>query len=339
MKKFLFLLAVCLPVLFVACDDDEAPNDTNAIVTDKSEEVTAVGARAFGHVDFNKLENVSEFGIAYSPDSKFSTTSFVFYDPKGKVEGMQNFSVRLTLLKPNTTYYYRAYVRTDKGKELVGNTLSFTTDQYPRMPYVDLGLDSHTLWATCNVGAKSPEEFGSYFQWGDVVGYPQDNRDGKIFDEAHCKWYNTIQKTFTKYNKTDQKTMLDLEDDAAYMNWGPGWQTPTEDQFIELFDESVNSISYTTYNNVQGIEIKSKKNGNKIFLPAAGWFYKGTEFSHGGMATMDGSGGPGGHYWTREVGGDVVARDFGYDFIEGIHATSLDARYRGLTVRPVRQQQ
>ena len=86
--------------------------------------------------------------------------------------------------------------------------------------YVDLGLPSKTLWATCNIGADKPSDFGLYFQWGDTVGYAKDQiGKDKQFNLANYKWNPSGDgKTFTKYNKTDSKNVLDLEDDAANAN-------------------------------------------------------------------------------------------------------------------------
>ncbi|MBR6016482.1 MAG: hypothetical protein IK067_05060, partial [Prevotella sp.] len=95
--------------------------------------------------------------------------------------------------------------------------------------YVDLGLPSGTLWATCNVGAETPEDYGLYFAWGETVGYTGDTSDGRLFDWANYKWCDGSNTTLTKYCNnsekgkdgfTDDKTVLDPEDDAATANWG-----------------------------------------------------------------------------------------------------------------------
>jgi hypothetical protein len=96
--------------------------------------------------------------------------------------------------------------------------------------YVDLGLPSGTLWATCNIGANSPEEYGYYFAWGETEGY----NDGKTtFDWSTYKWCNGSYDSLTKYKYSssygtyDYKTELDLDDDAAYVNWGAEWCMPS----------------------------------------------------------------------------------------------------------------
>ena len=105
--------------------------------------------------------------------------------------------------------------------------------------YVDLGLPSGNLWAKYNIGATSEKESGLYFQWGDTQGYTAEQvGDGeglKAFNQEDYKFsINGLIYNFSKYNKTDNKTVLDPEDDAAHVNMGGNWRTPTEDEFIEL---------------------------------------------------------------------------------------------------------
>ena len=93
--------------------------------------------------------------------------------------------------------------------------------------YVDLGLPSGLKWATCNVGATAPEEYGNYYAWGENT--PKDNYDWDTY-----KLTTDGGTTFTKYNGTDGKTTLDPEDDAAAVNWGGKWRMPTDDEWTEL---------------------------------------------------------------------------------------------------------
>lgn len=134
--------------------------------------------------------------------------------------------------------------------------------------YVDLGLPSGTLWATCNVGANSPEEYGDYFAWGETSPKSE-------YTVQNYKWCNgNIYTTLTKYNMryeygtVDSKGELDSEDDAAYVNWGPSWRMPSIAQQRELLFEC--SWEWTTLNGVNG-RLGTGPNGNTIFLPAAGF--------------------------------------------------------------------
>ena len=131
--------------------------------------------------------------------------------------------------------------------------------------YVDLGLPSHTLWATCNVGASNPSDYGQYFQWGDTVGYTAEQvgtgEGQKEFDLPDYKWYSN--------DKYDSGAKLELEDDAAHVNMGGDWHMPTDEQCEELSDNTTSA--WTISDNVSGVTFTSKKDGSKsIFIPAAG---------------------------------------------------------------------
>ena len=114
--------------------------------------------------------------------------------------------------------------------------------------YVDLGLPSGLKWATCNVGASTPEGYGDYFAWG----------------ETNTKSTYSLDT----YTYTDNKPVLDPENDAAYINWGGAWRMPTDAEWQELRDNC--TWTWTTLNGINGVEVKGS-NGNAIFLPAAGF--------------------------------------------------------------------
>lgn len=149
--------------------------------------------------------------------------------------------------------------------------------------YVDLGLS--VKWATCNIGAEKPEDYGLYFAWGETVGYGQDTSDGHKFDWPYYKWCSNSSWTgMTKYTYPDgqtdgiwysngnfvgdYKTTLALEDDAAHVNWGGSWRMPTRAEQDELRKNC--TWTWTTLNGVYGRKVTGP-NGNSIFLPAAGY--------------------------------------------------------------------
>lgn len=150
-------------------------------------------------------------------------------------------------------------------------------DHHPHL--IDLGLPSGTKWACCNVGASKPEDYGDYFAWGETTGY---NGGKTNFDWSTYKWCKGTNRTMTKYctssdygyeGFTDNKTELDLDDDAAYVNWGPAWRMPSIEQYEELLNSSYTTAEWTTQNGVNGRKITSKMagyEGNFIFLPLAG---------------------------------------------------------------------
>ena len=145
--------------------------------------------------------------------------------------------------------------------------------------YVDLGLPSGTLWATCNVGANEPADYGLYFQWGDTEGHTA-NEVGiekwqkKFADDwSDYKWRsNEDKKKFAKYG--NKGVSLRLQDDAARANMGGSWHIPTPTQIKELLD---NTTSYwLKMNDVNGMKFISKKDSSKyIFIPATGYAQNG----------------------------------------------------------------
>lgn len=195
--------------------------------------------------------------------------------------------------------------------------------------YVDLGLPSGTLWATCNIGANSPEEYGDYFAWGETEGF---NSGKTNFSWSTYKWCNGSYDSLTKYitrseyGSIDKMTELDLEDDAAYVNWGPEWRMPSLGQFEELINSSYTTTTWTTQNGVYGRKITSKKNGNSIFLPAAGYRYISS-------LNYDGSYGD---YWSRSLHSDYPGSAWHLLFYSSYIGTSNDyGRCSGRSVRPV----
>ncbi len=195
--------------------------------------------------------------------------------------------------------------------------------------YVDLGLPSGTLWATCNVGAYSPEEYGDYFAWGETKGYNAGKTD---FSWATYQWCNGSYNSLTKYifvsglGTVDNKDKLDLKDDAAYMNWGPDWCMPNIEQFRELLYSSSTSTAWTTKNGVHGYKITSKINGNSIFLPAAGRIYESS------LDYADTNG----YYWTSIVNGSYNAHFLRFFSVE-VSMSYSGRRSDGRSVRPVRR--
>lgn len=135
--------------------------------------------------------------------------------------------------------------------------------------YVDLGLS--VKWATCNIGATSPEQFGNYFAWGETQPKAE-------YTAANYKWYDATGSVL-KYNiwkslgTVDMKYRLDPDDDAAKVLLGDGWRIPTVSDFQELYGKC--RMSLTEQNGVLGILFTSSVNNNSIFMPMAGEYWKG----------------------------------------------------------------
>ena len=187
---------------------------------------------------------------------------------------------------------YLAY-RNDKSKYIKPN-VSLCDDNgsvyynYPPKPktnghdYVDLGLPSGTLWATMNVGASKPSDYGLYFQWGDVKGYSKDQiGKDKQFTWSDYKWRSG--STFTRYDTAG--ATLKLEDDAAHANMGGDWHMPTPAQINELLTNTTNT--WTTQDGVNGRLFRTKTDTSKsLFIPAAGGAWDGSFGSSGGIGVV-----------------------------------------------------
>ena len=125
---------------------------------------------------------------------------------------------------------------------------------------VDLGLPSGIIWAACNLGASSPEEWGDYYAWGETE--PKDRYSWDTYKFG-------TENNLTKYNREDGKTILDPEDDAAHVALGGKWHIPTREQIQELLDNTTNEES--ELNGMKGRLFKSKINGNTLFFPYSGY--------------------------------------------------------------------
>ncbi len=230
--------------------------------------------------------------------------------------------------KDGSKVYYKASEVQSVGVFGYGEGPDDMPDEYD---WVDLGLPSGTLWATCNVGAENPEDYGDYFAWGETIGY---NGGKTTFNWVTYKYARGTSDTLTKYctdsskGTVDGKTELDPEDDAATANWGSNWQIPSYEQCEELLDESYTYSTWTTQNGVDGRLITSKINMKTIFLPAAG-SRKDASLNNVGA---------GGGCWSRSLttGNSLSGRylNFGSSYVD----TGYSPRYYGRSVRPVRVQ-
>ena len=185
--------------------------------------------------------------------------------------------------------------------------------------YVDLGLPSGTLWATCNVGSDTPENYYDYFSWGETEPKRIYNWNTYKYCEGD---YNQLTKYCSKanfgYNNfVDTLTILQIGDDAATACWGSGWRTPTKEQWQELIDCS--TYSWVTQKGVKGM-LFTANNGHSIFLPS----YDGY-----------------GNYWSRSLLPGHPCRAWALTFGHGSGIDFCymydDNRYDGRAVRPVCQ--
>ena len=144
---------------------------------------------------------------------------------------------------------------------------------------IDLGLPSGKLWANMNVGATAPERSGDYIAWGETTPKSE-------YEWSTYKYCNGLDETLTKYcnngiygynGYTDDLTVLETTDDAATVNWGNEWRTPTKDEYNELINNTnIEWVENYNETSIKGYKITNKNDASKyIFLPAAGWIRTG----------------------------------------------------------------
>lgn len=193
---------------------------------------------------------------------------------------------------------------------------------------VDLGLPSGRKWATCNIGANKPTEYGKHFAWGET-------KQKINYTWVTYKWCENkkvddlgFPQDFTKYvlknksGKVDNKTVLEAADDAATANWGSAWRMPTIEEMQELVENC--TWEWTTNYNGTGIAGQigtSKLNGNTIFLPAAGYRYDSASL--------------GGGYWSSSLNLDYSDYSLALDFHENDVEWHDDRRSYSRSVRAV----
>lgn len=256
-----------------------------------------------------KFNNLDVYSYKYQTDK---ADMILFHN---KI-GLQSPNVQVD---PNKPYFYNNVWYTSLD-EILENIVNMHNGH----EYVDLGLSSGTMWATCNLGASTPKDYGDYYAWGETEPNSSD------YGINNYKWsLNGDHKNMTKYctdenlGKLDNKIQLELEDDAAYVNWGGDWRMPTKEQIQELLDEC--TYERTTQKGVSGVLITSKTNGNSIFMPAGG--YRSLFSNYINQHCV---------YWSSSLNTNDSRR--AYLLFSNLEETSLIHnynRYYGSLIRPV----
>ena len=216
------------------------------------------------------------------------------------------------------------------------DSCTLTVHEYPLPDAIDLGLPSGVKWASANLGASKPEEYGDYFAWGETE--PKTD-----YSWSSYKWSNGAYKMLIKYcptNKTDfwggsgspdNKTELVLEDDAARACLDGNWRTPRDAEWTELRNNCT-WIWTNDYNGtgVSGIIATSKKDGftdKSIFFPAAGSM-NGTYVSYAVYS---------GYYWSSSLYTGYPDSAWTVYFNSGSSSPGRgnSSRYEGRSIRPV----
>lgn len=166
--------------------------------------------------------------------------------------------------------------------------------------YVDLGLQSGTMWATCNVGADKPEDPGLLFQWGRIDGYMYNDKNHKFktneqnLEDGSTGEYIPVLSTGNKYDKGET---LKLEDDAVHINMGGKWYMPTLQQYQEMFNNTTHMVikDLKTQKDI-GMLFTSVINGCQLLIPFAGFWYNGSFDALGFLA----------YVWSSDVHSSLV---------------------------------
>lgn len=225
-----------------------------------------------------------------------------------------------------TTDFGRPHVSLTKDDSKV----HFFKDHYKGHQYVEIG---GLKWATMNIGASQPSDYGLYFAWGDTQGYTAEQvgsgEGKKYFDWPDYKYGNGTSSPgatgMTKYNATDGLATLEAVDDAAVANWGGSWRMPTTAEFQAL-GAAVNT-AWTQVNNVYGILCTDKTDSSKtLFFPAAGSCYNGSVKNVGNN----------GNYWSSSLNTNSRQDAYYLLFYSGDASWAFYSnRYFGFAVRPV----
>lgn len=349
MKKLsLFLIALAM-ILFSCKPEVEKPT----VVTKSVGDVTKTSAKVVGQVAADGGAEVTERGVCWSTDGTPTILDFRVKDTEG---GLGSYEIAFTDLVPNTQYYVRAYATNEAGTGY-GDEKTFVTEEpegpenpeepeepenpeepeepenpenpeepeEPENPeeghaWVDLGLPSGKKWATCNVGANAPEDYGDYFAWGET------SPKAKYDWDTYLHWNDIDGDGWCDNGEATINSDIsgNAQYDAATANWGGSWRMPTKDEMQELVVHC--EWEYTQVNGVNGAKVIGP-NGSCIFLPAAG--------GRDGSSLI--AAGDYGYYWCSTpygIGNDD--RAWGLDFDNG--SGYVDWGYyrgNGLPVRPI----
>lgn len=287
--------------------------------------VSSVDDRAELSFSVSAVEGISltECGVCYGLSADELSVKSSHVSSEG-LAGEQTVSI--TGLTVGQDYYVCSYAR--EGENIVySKAVSLTA--------VDLGLS--VKWASCNLGATKPEEYGGYYQWAgleDVTNtsiYLDCNNcpyhTGSSYETGWKKYVSSIYPSYwSGSGNPDNKTVLDPSDDVAHVKLGGKWRMPTDAEWTELINNC--TWTWTTQNGVKGYKVTSKKSGytsKSIFLPAAGYRRYDYPSSVGSY----------GRYWSSSLISIYPSSACGLYFDSGQVDASSAFRYLGKPVRPV----
>lgn len=318
-KHFLLIALICS--IFVACGPKpELPTVTTNSVSD----VTDTTALCVGAVVDNGNADITAKGFCWSTEQNPTLEDNTVAAIVTREDAADDFFTATLLgLTAATEYYVRAYATNSEGTAYGENINFLTVEATPEEPiepedpyngheYVDMGFPSGVKWATCNVGATLPTEYGEHYAWGEI-------ETKEIYEIGSC----------TTYGKALDSISGNSEYDAASAKWGGNWRTPRLEDMYEL----VTKCEWIWAGN--GFNVVSKINGNYIFLPAAGFMNTPAAVAGGTEGVLDQ--GRWGYYWTATPYDEKYTNKEACSLLlsSGGYQTEVGLRYNGFSIRPV----
>ena len=320
MKKTLLILSAIV-LFFAGCKKDTVYEEGEVyykftVTTNNVTDIELESAQCGGDVSLTSEDSltVTSRGVCWSTSPNPTINDNKTEDGSGT----GSYTSNLANLTENTIYYVRAYATNEKGTSY-GEEKSFatlsTTGTINGYDWVDLGLPSGLKWATCNVGASSPEDYGNYYAWGETTTKSN-------YSSSNSATYVLTISQLQSQGYIDGSGNLTPSHDAATANCGGSWRMPTKEEQQELIDNC--TWTWTTQNDVKGYKVTGP-NSNHIFLPAAGLRYVSSLLSAG----EDGS------YWSSTPGESSSDRTCSLSFDSSGQSVYWGDRFYGRSVRPV----
>ena len=303
-----------------------------ASVTAEASDIKCISATISGSLSIQSEGSFSKSAVLYYSSSESTLDGLISNGTRRtlSLDADGSYTAALSSLSSSTSYNFVVVAKVD-DMDFVSAIGNFTTPVPPEPSVVDLGLS--VKWASFNLGASKPTEYGGYYQW---AGTEDVSRTSISLKWSNCPYHygSDYDSGWTKYNNNsyygivDKKTVLEAMDDAASVALGGKWRMPTDAEWSELLNTDNCSWTWTTIDGVNGYKVQSKKSGytdNWIFLPAAGCR------SRGHFNSVESYG----YYWSSSLGTSYPYNAYYMEFNSSYVGRYCRDRYYGQSVRPV----